>query len=245
MRIELQQVRKSYGADHALAGVDFSSPGDDRILTLIGPSGGGKSTLLRVLGGLLVPDSGHVSINGRPLPSDESGLLAWRRQLGFVFQHFNLFPHLTVGRNLTLPLEVVHQWTPTRALARASEMLERFGLGGMGARYPSELSGGQAQRVALARALAPEPRLLLLDEPTSALDPEITADVLEWILQLARDGQEIILSTHEMGFARALGGITCFLQAGQIAAHGPADAIFQDRPHPDLARFLERVTRFA
>lgn len=245
MRIELHGLGKRYGNTLALDSVNYTSNGQNPILTLIGPSGGGKSTLLRVIGGLLAPDSGTLVLNEERLPRDERSLLAWRRRLGFVFQHFNLFPHLTVERNLTLPLEKVHGWTPARAVARADELLEKFNLPGYGRRYPAEISGGQAQRIALARALAPSPRLLLLDEPTSALDPEITADLLELILGLAREGQEIILSTHEMGFARALGGEILFLQGGRLLAHGDAESIFTVRRHPDLARFLSRVTRFA
>ena len=244
MRIELHGLGKRYGDARALDGVEYTSNGQNRILTLIGPSGGGKSTLLRVIGGLIPPDGGSVVLNDERLPRDEAGLLAWRRRLGFVFQHFNLFPHLSVERNLTLPLEKVHGWPPERARIRAGELLRKFNLPGLAARFPSEISGGQAQRVALARALAPSPRLLLLDEPTSALDPEITADLLELILDLAREGQEIILSTHEMGFARALGGEVLFLQGGRLLAHGDAESIFTARRHPDLARFLSRVTRF-
>lgn len=245
MRIELRGLVLSYGDVRALDGVDYMSNGHSRILTLVGPSGGGKSTLLRVIGGLLSPDNGGVKLDDAVLPRGEAGLLAWRRRLGFVFQHFNLFPHLTIERNLTLPLEKVHGWQPERARARAAELLAKFNLPGLGGRFPSEISGGQAQRVALARALAPSPGLLLLDEPTSALDPEITADLLELILSLARDGQEIILSTHEMGFARALGGEILFLQGGRLLAHGDAESIFTQRRQPDLARFLSRVTRFS
>ena len=244
MRIEIHGLGKRYGDARALDGIDYTSIGQNRILTLIGPSGGGKSTLLRVIGGLIAPDGGSVTLNDERLPHDEKSLLAWRRRLGFVFQHFNLFPHLTVESNLTLPLEKVHGWSRERARAKASELLEKFNLPGLGPRFPSEISGGQAQRVALARALAPSPRLLLLDEPTSALDPEITSDLLELILSLAREGQEIILSTHEMGFARALGGEVLFLQGGRLLAHGDVEAIFTARRHPDLARFLSRVTRF-
>ncbi|MFM7181097.1 MAG: amino acid ABC transporter ATP-binding protein [Verrucomicrobiales bacterium] len=244
MRIELHGLSKRYGDARALDGVDYTSNGQNRILTLIGPSGGGKSTLLRVIGGLIPPDSGSVVLNDERMPRDEKGLLTWRRCLGFVFQHFNLFPHLSVERNLTLPLEKVHGWSPQAARSRAAELLDKFNLPGLGSRYPSEISGGQAQRVALARALAPSPRLLLLDEPTSALDPEITADLLELILNLAREGQEIILSTHEMGFARALGGEVLFLQGGSLLAHGDVESIFTARRNPDLARFLSRVTRF-
>ena len=245
MRIELHGVGKRYGDARALDDVHYTSNGQSRILTLIGPSGGGKSTLLRVIGGLLPPDAGKVVLNDQTLPLAEKDLLVWRRRLGFVFQHFNLFPHLTIERNLTLPLEKVHGWLPERARERATELLEKFNLPGFGPRYPSEISGGQAQRVALARALAPSPRLLLLDEPTSALDPEITADLLELILTLAREGQEIILSTHEMGFARALGGEILFLQGGRLLAHGDVESIFTARRQPDLARFLSRVTRFS
>jgi polar amino acid transport system ATP-binding protein len=244
MKIELRGITKSYGPAIALDGVNFTTSGDTRILTLVGPSGGGKSTLLRVLGGLTVPDAGMVMVNDTVMPRDPAGLLAWRRRLGFVFQHFNLFPHLSVVRNITLPLEKVHGWTKDRAAARADDMLARFNLDGQAGRMPGQLSGGQAQRVALARALAPAPALLILDEPTSALDPEITSEVLEMILGLARGGQEIILSTHEMGFARALGGTLGFVQAGRVIAGGEAEVIFAKCDHPDVARFFSRIMRF-
>lgn len=245
MRLELTGVTKRYGDQVALDGADFTSPADHSVLTLIGPSGGGKSTLLRVLGGLIARDAGGVRIRGRDLPGDAAGLLAHRRRTGFVFQQFNLFPHLTVERNITLSLEKVHGHAPREARERAREELERFGLVGHAAKRPVELSGGQAQRVALARAMAPRPALLLLDEPTSALDPEITADVLELVLELATGGQEIILSTHEMGFARALGGVTAFLENGRITASGESGPFFDNPEHPAVARFLARVTRFA
>ena len=244
MQIEIQGLRKSFGSTIALDGVNFSTSDPMSILTLIGPSGGGKSTLLRILGGLEQPDSGHLAVNGKTLPKAPKERVAYRRAMGFVFQHFNLFPHLDIERNLTLPLEKVHGQSSTQAKQRAYEVLEQFGLAPQAKKFPSQLSGGQAQRVALARAIAPRPRLLLLDEPTSALDPEITADLLDGILQLARGGQEIILSTHEMGFARALDGTVCFLSAGKVGTFGPAQSLFANPNDPQLARFLSRVTRF-
>jgi polar amino acid transport system ATP-binding protein len=244
MILEINDLVKSFNGNTALDGVNFLSPSDHSLLTLTGPSGSGKSTLLRIIGGLTDWDAGEISINGTALARDPVELLRHRRSLGFVFQQFNLFPHLTVLRNITLPLEKVHGQTSELARKTALTSLERFGMQDYAGRMPSQLSGGQAQRVALARAIAPNPQRLLLDEPTSALDPEISADVLTCIRQLAIDGLEIILSTHEMGFARALGGRVAYLEAGKILCHAPAHEFFAAPPHPHLQRFLAKILAF-
>jgi len=243
MKLSVSGLTKHYGRHLALDGLSLEIP-IARVLCLIGPSGGGKSTFLRVLGGLETPDSGTVEMLGEPLATSAAGLLAHRRKNGFLFQQFNLFPHLTALRNLTLPLETVHGLTPTEAMARAREALGRFGLLDHADKLPAQLSGGQQQRVGIARAIASEPKVLFLDEPTSALDPEMTAEVLELIQELAEDGQNIILSTHEMGFARAVADQVAFLAAGKIEEAGPPAELFGNTKSPLCQRFLSRVMRY-
>ncbi len=244
MNIELTGLTRRYGDAHALRRVSYRVPDGVRVLVLIGPSGGGKSTLLRLLGGLDVPDEGEIRLDGALLSREEDFLRAHRRRNGFLFQAFNLFPHLTALENVTLPLVEVHGKTPAEARAIAGDCLERFRLSPHRQKRPAELSGGQQQRVALARALAHRPRLLILDEPTSALDPEMTAEVLEVIEALCRDGQEIILSTHEMGFARAVADEVVFLAEGEIVESGPPREIFDAPEAAGVRQFLGRVMRY-
>ena len=243
MNLEVSKLTKRFGDQIALESVSLSVS-EVGTLALIGPSGGGKSTLLRILGGLAVPDSGDVRIWGDPLPSDPGSLLAHRRANGFLFQSFNLFPHLSALRNITLPLEKVHGYSPPEAESAATASLKRFGMADHMRKFPSELSGGQQQRVALARAVAHKPQLLLLDEPTSALDPEMTAEVLELVQSLVESGQNIILSTHEMGFARAVADRIAFLSAGKVRAFGSPKDVFETPDDPEVKKFLSRVMRF-
>ncbi len=217
---------------------------DIKTLVLIGPSGGGKSTLLRVVAGLEVPDSGTVRIDGEELRHEREALLAHRRANGFVFQAWNLFPHLSALENVALPLEKVHGFTPAAAQAKAREQLARFRLGDHLTKRPAQMSGGQQQRVALARAIAPNPRLLLLDEPTSALDPEMTAEVLELIEELCRQGQNLLLSTHEMGFAKAVADQIVFLAEGKVEAGEAPDAMFDGSAGRVVDRFIAKVMRY-
>jgi polar amino acid transport system ATP-binding protein len=244
MKLETQAVTKRYGAHAALDGASFATGGEARVIALLGPSGGGKSTLLRVLGCLLVPDEGSISIDSKVLPHDEDGALKARRGNGFVFQGYNLFPHLTALQNITLPLREVHGMTAAAAEQRALELLHRLGLEGHENKRPSQLSGGQQQRAAIARALAPKPRLLLLDEPTSALDPVMTGEVLDVIRELAEAGQSIILATHEISFARRVSDWVVFLAAGKVQESSPA-AEFFTRPKTVLAQaYLEGLSRY-
>ncbi|MBE7495709.1 MAG: amino acid ABC transporter ATP-binding protein [Verrucomicrobiaceae bacterium] len=244
MRLEARAVTKRYGAHTALDGAAFSTGDDARVIALLGPSGGGKSTLLRVLGCLLVPEEGGITLDGRALPHDEDGALIERRGNGFVFQGYNLFPHLTALQNITLPLREVHGMTATQATQRALELLHRLGLQGHEHKRPSQLSGGQQQRAAIARALAPKPRLLLLDEPTSALDPVMTGEVLDVIRELAEAGQSILLATHEISFARKVADWVVFLAAGQVQESSPAAAFFT-QPKTELARqYLEGLSKY-
>jgi len=244
MKLETQAVTKRYGAHAALDGATFVTGADARVIALLGPSGGGKSTLLRVLGCLLVPDEGSVSIDSRVLAHDEDGALNERRHNGFVFQGYNLFPHLTALQNITLPLREVHGLSEAQAEQRGLELLHRLGLESHEHKRPSQLSGGQQQRAAIARALAPRPRLLLLDEPTSALDPVMTGEVLDVIRELAEAGQSIILATHEISFARKVADWVVFLAAGKVQESSAA-ADFFTKPQTDLARqYLEGLSKY-
>lgn len=243
MKLEVHGLTKTYGKTRALDGLLLPIE-TARVLVLIGPSGGGKSTLLRVLGGLETADSGTVAINGYQLVTDPAALQAYRRKNGFLFQQFNLFPHLTARRNISLPLEKVHGHSPAEALAMAEQALSRFSLLDHAYKLPAQLSGGQQQRVGIARAVARQPEILFLDEPTSALDPEMTAEVLELIQELAEAGQDIILSTHEMGFARAVADQVAFVAAGKIEEVSPPASLFGTPKSALCQRFLSRVMRY-
>ncbi|MFN0126219.1 MAG: amino acid ABC transporter ATP-binding protein [Verrucomicrobiales bacterium] len=244
MKLEVVDICKTYGATRALNHLSLQVEAS-RVLVLIGPSGGGKSTLLRVLGGLESPDSGMVQVNDHGLAgAGPDALQAYRRRNGFLFQQFNLFPHLTAWRNITLPLEKVHGRRPDEAEAMAAGALGRFGLLDHADKLPSQLSGGQQQRVGIARAIALSPEVLFLDEPTSALDPEMTAEVLELIQELAEAGQDIILSTHEMGFARAVADQVAFVAAGRIEEAAAPARLFESAASDAVRRFLSRVMRY-
>ena len=243
MKLEVAALTKCYGKTRALDGLSLAVE-SARVLVLIGPSGGGKSTLLRVLGGLETPDEGTVAINGYGLLADAAALQAYRRKNGFLFQQFNLFPHMTARRNIALPLEKVHGHSPAEAMAMAEQALGRFSLLDHADKLPAQLSGGQQQRVGIARAVARQPEILFLDEPTSALDPEMTAEVLELIQELAEAGQDIILSTHEMGFARAVADQVAFVAAGKIEELSPPAALFGAAESALCQRFLSRVMRY-
>ncbi len=240
MKLETHDVVLRFGEHRALDKVSLSVEG--HCLALIGPSGGGKSTLLRVLAGLLVPESGSVSVNNAPLPANEKTLRIYRRSIGTVFQSFNLFPHLTVLRNIVLPLTEVHRWDAEKALARAETLLERFGLADHAWKKPAQLSGGQRQRVAIIRAVAPGSKLLFLDEPTSALDPEMTAGVLGMLVALKSEGTDLVLVTHQMGFAREVADSTIFLSAGRVVETGPQ--LFTHPKEAAVHQFLEKVLRY-
>ncbi len=243
MQLALNSLTKSFAGHLVLddLSVDF---GELRSLALIGPSGGGKSTLLRIIAGLETPDIGTFTFNGASVRFDESSLREHRRHLGVVFQAFNLFPHLTALANITLPLEKVHGLDPSAAKDLANESLSRFGLADHSHKKPAELSGGQKQRVAIARAIAIKPRLLLFDEPTSALDPEMTAEVLEVIEELKNEGRDFLLVTHEMGFARHVADRVAFLSAGKIVEHGSAEQLFTEPQSQECRDFLARILRY-
>ena len=240
MKIEFQGLTKQYDQEHiVLKPMDFSD--DIHTLAIIGPSGGGKSTLLRILGGLLQPTAGRVAVGGEELPADESALQKYRQRLGFVFQQGGLFRHLSAIENIALPLEKVHGYTRQEAGRRAEELLDRFGLGEDGRKKPGALSGGQQQRVAIARAVAAKPKLLLLDEPTSALDPEYTNEVLDVIDELKNEGMDFVIVTHEMGFARHACEKVAFLCEGSLLEYGDSASLFAHPKTHQLDRFLSRL----
>lgn len=244
MSIETQGLTKQYDSTVALRDVSVSVGDDVQVLALIGPSGGGKSTFLRLIGGLERPGSGSVSVDGKTLPDGARALLEWRKRNGFLFQAFNLFPHLTAEENVILPLVEVHEIPREEATAGAREVLSRFGLGDHLAKQPGQLSGGQQQRVALARAIAHRPRWLLLDEPTSALDPEMKAEVLDLIDELRKNGQRIILSTHEMGFARRAADHVVFLSGGRKLEESNAERLFTSPETAEVRSFLQKVMKW-
>jgi polar amino acid transport system ATP-binding protein len=244
MRLRLDGVRKAFAGKTVLDGVsaDF---GDARAVVFIGPSGGGKSTLLRTIAGLEAPDAGSVAFDGEVVDySSEERLRAHRRRLGIVFQAFNLFPHLTALENITLALEKVHGHTPEHARETAMATLRRFALDAHAMKKPAELSGGQKQRVAIARAIAAQPGLLLFDEPTSSLDPEMTAEVLELIEELKAEGRSFILVTHEMGFARRVGDAVVFLADGRVVEQATPERLFGAPESSECRDFLAKVLRY-
>lgn len=244
MKLETRQVTKRYGDFLALNEASFQTGNDAKVVALLGPSGGGKSTLLRVLGGLLQPEKGEVFVDAEPLPSDPQAAIQTLRRNGFVFQGYNLFPHLSALQNIVLPLCAVHGYDSQQAQACAREWLHRLGLAEHEHKRPAELSGGQQQRAAIARALAAKPRLLLLDEPTSALDPVMTGEVLDVIRELAESGQQIVLATHEISFAKKVADWVVFLAQGRVEESCTA-AEFFDRPRSELARtYLQGLTRY-
>ncbi len=243
MRLDLNHLDLSFGETPVLNGLS-ADPIDCGTLALIGPSGGGKSTLLRVIAGLLIPDAGEIRLDGDPLPKNEDALREYRKRVGTVFQSYNLFLHLDALTNLVLPMTVVHGVPPIEAESRAMELLERFRLTDHAYKRPRELSGGQQQRVAILRALAIRPRLVLLDEPTSALDPEMAAQVLDMVAELADEGIPVILVTHQLAFAKSAADTICFLHQGRIQAQSSADEFFTHPPTEASQRFVETVLKY-
>ena len=243
MRLEFRSIRKSFGETQALRDVTVSLP-EVHSLAIIGPSGGGKTTLLRIIAGLEVPESGSLAIDGREVSFSEELLLAHRRSIGTVFQAYNLFPHLTARENVLLPLVKVHGVPIAEARATVESLFERFQLSRHADRRPAELSGGQQQRVAIVRAIAIKPRFLVFDEPTSALDPEMTAEVLDFIAELRADGRDLIIVTHNMGFAREVSDYCVFIADGRAVEEGLSSEVFSCPQSPELRGFLAKVLRY-
>jgi polar amino acid transport system ATP-binding protein len=238
--VRLERVHKSFGTNEVLRGVDLEVD-EHEVVCLIGASGSGKSTLLRCVNLLEPIDSGRIFLRDREITARGVDVNAVRRRIGIVFQAFNLFPHMSVLRNVTLaPRQALHK-TREEAEAEATALLERFGLADKRDDYPDRLSGGQQQRVAIVRALAMRPELLLLDEVTSALDPELVAEVLNVIRELAAAGMTMVIATHEMSFARDTADRVLFLDAGRILEQGSPEEIFTRPREPRTRQFLDRI----
>ena len=238
--VSIQDVSKSFGDLEVLKHVDLSVDLHN-VVCLIGASGSGKSTLLRCINVLEQVDEGTIVVDGETVTNGQVDVNALRRKIGIVFQAYNLFPHMTVLQNVTLAPRKSRGFSKAQAEARARELLARIGLSDKAAEYPDRLSGGQQQRVAIARALAMEPKLMLLDEITSALDPQLVAEVLELVRELAKSGMTMIIATHEMSFAREVADRVCFLDAGVILEEGPPEQIFSAPAEPRTREFLARV----
>jgi polar amino acid transport system ATP-binding protein len=238
--VRVDAVRKSFGELEVLRGIDLVVQ-DHEVVCLIGASGSGKSTLLRCIDLLEEADAGRIWVEGIEITAAGVDQNAVRRRIGIVFQAFNLFPHMTVMRNVTLAQEKALGRTPADARAKATELLSRFGLIEKAKEYPDRLSGGQQQRVAIARALAMGPDLLLLDEVTSALDPVLVAEVLDAIRELAAGGMTMVIATHEMGFARDVANRVAFLEEGRILEEGPPERMFSEPREEATRRFLDRI----
>lgn len=239
MRISIEDLCRDFGEKRVLDHLDFDA--DVEALAIIGASGCGKTTLLRILGGLLAPTSGTVAVDGEPIDYDERSLPAYRASIGYVFQQGGLFQHLSALENIALPLREVHGMDAEAAEARARELLERFGLAEAADQLPAELSGGQRQRAAIARAVAPNPKLLLLDEPTSALDPVYTNEVLDLVYDLRKGGIRFVIVTHEIGFARNACDTVAFISGGKVLESGPSEQVFARPRHEETQRFLSRL----
>ncbi|WP_367129835.1 amino acid ABC transporter ATP-binding protein [Saccharothrix sp. HUAS TT1] len=248
--VDVRGVHKSFGDNEVLRGVDLRV-GVGEVVVVLGPSGSGKSTLLRTINHLEKADRGLVGIDGDLIGYRRRGgklyelkereVLGQRADVGFVFQNFNLFPHLTVLENIVEAPVSTRRRTAVEARAQARRLLDRVGLSDKEGAYPRRLSGGQQQRVAIARALALEPKVLLFDEPTSALDPELVGEVLDVIKDLARGGTTMIVVTHEIGFARDVADTMVFLDAGVVVEQGPPAQVLDDPRHPRTRAFLSKV----
>jgi polar amino acid transport system ATP-binding protein len=236
----VENVWKSFGRAEVLRGIDLTLA-QHEVVCLIGASGSGKSTLLRCVNLIEPIDAGRIVVEGQEITARGVDRNRVRRRIGIVFQAFNLFPHMSVLRNVTLGPREALGLSRAEADARARELLERFGLADKAREYPDRLSGGQQQRVAIVRALAMRPDLMLLDEVTSALDPELVAEVLEVIRELAAGGMTMLIATHEMGFAREIADRVCFLDDGVILEQGPPDEIFGAPREPRTQQFLQRI----
>jgi ABC-type polar amino acid transport system ATPase subunit len=240
--IEVHHVDKHFGQLHVLKDVSMHVDRGD-VVVVLGPSGSGKSTLLRCINRLETVDKGEVAVDGRSLTEGKVDVNAIRREIGVVFQSFNLFPHLTVLENLMLAPRQVRKLDARSAEARARKLLERVGIPEKAGMRPAQLSGGQQQRVAIARALCMEPKVMLFDEPTSALDPEMIKEVLDVMKDLARDGMTMMVVSHEMGFAREVADRVIFMDNGEVVEEGTPEAFFTAPQQERSQRFLSKILR--
>ena len=241
--IDVKNLSKSFG-DHLVLD-DISEhihPGEK--VVIIGPSGSGKSTFLRCLNLMEYPSQGTITFDGAEITDPKSDINAIRRKMGMVFQHFNLFPNMTIRKNITLAPVRTGLMSKAEADELAMKLLRRVGLEEKADAYPSQLSGGQKQRIAIVRALAMNPKVILFDEPTSALDPEMVGEVLEVMKELADEGMTMVVVTHEMGFAKEVGNRVLFMDGGKIVEQGSPDELFGNPKHPRLQEFLSKVLSF-
>ncbi|MDP2262143.1 MAG: amino acid ABC transporter ATP-binding protein [Hydrogenophaga sp.] len=239
--VDIRQLRKSFGSLEVLKGIDLQVKAGE-VIAIIGKSGSGKSTLLRCINGLEEFQSGSLSVDGKALVhSSAAAMRELRQRVGMIFQNFNLFPHLSVGRNVMLAPSLVKKTDPAAGAARARQLLERVGLGEKFDAFPDQLSGGQQQRVAIARALAMEPSVLLCDEITSALDPELVGEVLRVVETLAVEGMTLLMVTHEMGFARKVSDRVIFMHQGRVHEMGTPAELFGRPRTPELQQFLSTL----
>ena len=238
--IDVKNLSKSFGNHLVLNDIsEHIYPGDK--VVIIGPSGSGKSTFLRSLNLLEEPSAGSIEFDGTVITDEKTDIDVVRRKMGMVFQHFNLFPNMTIQKNITLAPVRTGLMTQEEADKRATELLQRVGLEEKANAYPSQLSGGQKQRIAIVRALAMNPKVMLFDEPTSALDPEMVGEVLQVMKELADSGMTMIVVTHEMGFAREVGNRILFMDEGRIVEQGTPEEVFDNPQHPRLQDFLSKV----
>ena len=239
--VRIQALRKSFGTNEVLKGIDLEvQPGE--VIAIIGKSGSGKSTLLRCINGLESFQQGTLEVDGQPLKQgDAKAMRALRQHVGMIFQSFNLFPHLTVGRNVMLAPTLVKKTAGAEVEAAARKLLQRVGLGEKFEAWPDQLSGGQQQRVAIARALAMQPSVMLCDEITSALDPELVGEVLKVVESLAEEGMTLLMVTHEMNFARKVADRVVFMHAGRIHEMGPPLTLFSAPQTAELQQFLSAL----
>lgn len=238
--LSVQELHKSFDGVEVLRGVS-AEIGKGDVVCIIGPSGSGKSTFLRCLNRMEQPDSGKIFLDGVELTAKKVDLDRQRQKMGMVFQQFNLFPNMTVLRNLTLAPTLLKKMPRAEAEAKAMELLERVGLADRAGEYPDRLSGGQKQRIAIVRALCMEPEVMLFDEPTSALDPEMVGEVLDVMKKLAENGMTMVVVTHEMGFAREVADRVLFMDEGQIVEENTPEALFGSPQSPRLQSFLSKV----
>lgn len=243
--VSMQRLNKYFGDLHVLKDIDLTVQ-QGEVVVIIGASGSGKSTLIRCVNGLEEYESGQLTVDSEnlaPKGSNPKALATIRKEVGMVFQQFNLFPHLTVQKNIMLAPMKVREAGKSAAAETAKKLLNRVGIGNQAEKYPSQLSGGQQQRVAIARALAMEPRLMLFDEPTSALDPEMIGEVLDVMRELAKEGMTMMVVTHEMGFAREVADRVIYIHEGQIVEEGKPEDVFDNPQNERTQSFLSRVLK--